>query len=120
MNKINSSKQDYYTDEIRERINGMTNEEMEASLKALEGTHFWFAILKYNLKRVGNVQDSFLTLDPVQEPTKISRYQGTITGILDLQDAVLTLKYDSLHAEDPKKKEEDFKDELGGAYGKGY
>jgi hypothetical protein len=117
MNKNNNAIKSYYTDDIRAQIREMTNEEMTTNLKALEGTPFWFAILKYNLDRVAVVQDSFLTLDPVKEPSKISQYQGVITGMLDLQDAVLSLKFDSKQAEDPKQKEEKAKEELGGAYG---
>lgn len=113
---MNKNKKEYYTKEVKERIASMSNEDMKQALKELEGTPYWYAILKYNLSRVGVIQDSFLTLDPLKEATKISRYQGNITGILDLQDAILTLKFESKKTEDPKNKEEDRKNELGGAY----
>ena len=90
---------------------------MKTLLKQLEATPFWIAILKYGQDRVATVQDGFLTIDPVKEPTKISRYQGAITGMLDLQDAVLTLKFESTKSENPKYKEEEEKDHNGGAYG---
>ncbi|MEK6885066.1 MAG: hypothetical protein AABY22_35875 [Nanoarchaeota archaeon] len=108
----------YFTEDIRTTIREMSSEDMRNHLKALEGTSAWFAILRYVQDRIGVIQDSFLTLDPVKEPSKISQYQGVITGLLDLQDAVLTLKFESKKKEDPKYKEEQNKDELGGAYGK--
>jgi hypothetical protein len=93
---------------------------MKVLLKELEGTPTWFAILKYTLDRIAVVQDSFLTLDPVKEPSKISQYQGMMTGMLDLQDAILSLKFDETKSVDPKYQEEKSKDDLGGAYGVGY
>ena len=107
----------YYTDDIQKQIRDMTNQEMRDLLKGMEGTPLWFAILKYNQDRVGVIESSFLTIDPATEPTKIARYQGAITGILDLQDAVLSLKFAAKKAENPKSKGDAAKDELGGAYG---
>jgi hypothetical protein len=117
MNKNMDEIKNYFTEDIRTAIREMTNEDMKNLLKELEGTPAWFAILKYTQDRIGVIQDSFLTLDPTKEPTKIARYQGAITGMLDLQDAVLSLKFESKKAEDPKNREEKNKDELGGAYG---
>lgn len=108
----------YYTEDVRTQIREMTDEDMRNHLKSLEGTPGWFAILRYNQNRIGVIQDAFLTLDPVKEPSKISQYQGIITGMLDLQDAVLSLKFESKKAENPKNKEEEEKNDLGGAYGK--
>ncbi|MFA5696522.1 MAG: hypothetical protein WC917_03710 [Bacilli bacterium] len=115
---MNNEKKDYFTDDIRAAIREMSSDDMRTNLKALEGTPYWFAILKYTLDRIAVIQDSFLTLDPVKEPSKISQYQGIITGMLDLQDAVLSLKFESKKAEDPNTKEEEAKNDLGGAYGK--
>ena len=115
---MNNEKKDYFTQEVRDAIREMSADDMKAALKALEGTPFWYAILKYTLDRVAVIQDSFLTLDPVKEPSKISQYQGIITGMLDLQDAVLSLKFESKKAENPETKEEEAKNDLGGAYGK--
>ena len=117
MNKNIEEIKKYFTEEIRTQVREMTNDEMKASLRDLEGTPAWFAILKYNQERVGTIQNAFLTFDPVKQPTEIARYQGVITGMLDLQDAVLSLKYESKKAEDPKNKEEENLDEKGGAYG---
>jgi hypothetical protein len=95
----------------------MTDGDMRDILKGLEGTPIWFAIMKYTQSRVSVIQEAFLTLDPIKDAVKIARYQGAITGMIDLQDAVLTLKFESKKAENPKNKEEQKKDELGGAYG---
>ena len=117
MNKNIDQIRDYFTDDIRTQIREMSDEDMRTYLKELEGTPSWFAILKYVQQRIAVIQDSFLTLDPVKEPSRISQYQGIITGELDLQDAVLSLKFESKKKEDPKYKEKQNKDELGGAYG---
>ena len=109
--------QNYFTDEIREQINGMSSADMKDILKGLEGTPIWIAILKYTQERIGTVQGSFLSLDPVKEPTKIARYQGAITGMLDLQDAVLNLKFGAEKSINKEKLDEENKNDLGGAYG---
>jgi hypothetical protein len=115
---MNKEKKDYFTQEVRDAIREMSNEDMKSLMKDFEGTPHWIAMLKYVLDRIATVQDSFLTLDPVKEPSKISQYQGIITGMLDYQDAVLSLKFESRKAENPETKEEDAKNDLGGAYGK--
>ena len=107
----------YFTEDILTQIREMPNGDMREHLKSLEGTPTWFAILKYSQDRVAVLQNSFLTLDPLKDASKISQYQGVITGILDLQDAVLSLKFESKKKEDPKYKEEQNKDEMGGSYG---
>lgn len=118
MNKNNEEIKKYFEDEdIRSKIREMSNEDMKIHLRELEGTPLWFAILKYAFDRVAVIQESFLIIDPVKEPSKISQYQGVITGLLDLQDAVLSMKFESKKKENPKYKEEKNKDELGGAYG---
>ena len=117
MNKNIDGIKGYFTEDIKNRIKSMTNQEMLSALKMLEGTNTWIAILKYNQERISVIQDSFLVIDPNTEATKISRYQGAITGMLDLQDAVLSLKFESKKAENPNYKEEKAKEDNGGAYG---
>jgi len=114
---MNNEIQNYFTNDIRAQIRDMSSEDMAAHLKALEGTPTWFAILKYTQERIGVIQGSFLTLDPVKEPSKISQYQGVVTGMLDLQDAVLTMKFASKKKENPKYKEEKEIEDNGGGYG---
>jgi hypothetical protein len=117
MNKNTNEIKNYFTKEVRDAIRDMTNSEMNNLLKELEGTPMWFAILKYNQERIAVIQNSFLVIDPVKEPSKISQYQGVITGVLDLQDAVLSLKFESKKQENPKYKEEKEKEDNGGGYG---
>lgn len=107
----------YFNKDVSETISAMTMSEMKDLLKELEGTKFWFAIIKYNQERLGNAQNALITLDPFKEPTSMARYQGVMSGILDLQDAVITMKSESKKSENPNKKSEDAKNELGGAYG---
>ena len=117
-NKNMDSIKEYFSQQdILDTIREMSNEDMVTYLKALEGTPAWFAILKYNQQRIATVQDSFLVIDPVKEPSKISQYQGIITGILDLQDVVLSLKFEAKQAENPNRKEDKLKEDNGGAYG---
>ena len=110
-------RKNYFTDDIRKKVRDMTNTEMKHSLVSMEGTKYWFAIIKYTQDRIATIQDSFLTLDPIKDSVKMARYQGAITGMLDLQDAVLTLKFESKKKENPKYKEEENLDAMGGAYG---
>lgn len=116
MNK-NDQIKNYYTDDVRTAIREMTFEDMKNSLKSLESSPFWFSILKYTQDRIAVIQDSFLTLDPVKSPTEIARYQGAITGMLDLQDAVLSLKFESKKKDDPEFDKEKNMNDMGGAYG---
>lgn len=112
---MNKNKQNYFTQEIRDQILNMKESEMNEILKGLEGTPIFIAILKYSQERIGVLQNSFLTIDPVKDPTQMARYQGIITGVLDLQDAVLSLNF----PEETKKDTSEIKNN-GGAYGKGY
>lgn len=118
MNTNTNEIRNYFTEDIKTKIREMSNEDMKNAFKSLEGTQMWIAILKYIQDRSAVTQDSFLVIDPVKEPSKISQYQGVITGLWDLPDAVLSIKFASKKAEDPKNKEEDDKNDLGGAYGK--
>ena len=117
MNTNTNDIKNYFTEDVRTQIREMSDKDMKGYLRSLEGTPTWFAILKYNQERISVIQDSFLVIDPVKDPSKITRYQGAITGILDLQDAVLSLKFEAKKAENPKNKKEQEKDNLGGAYG---
>lgn len=108
----------YFTQDVFTKIREMSDGEMKTHLKELEGTPVWFAILKYIQERAAFMQNSLYTLDPAKEATQIARCQGMLSGVGDLQDAVLSLKYEAKKAEDPKNKEEVDKDSLGGAYGK--
>ena len=118
MNKNIQEIKNYFTEDIKTRIREMTNEEMKNAFKSLEGTEVWFAILKYIQERTEVIKDSLLVLDPIKDASKISQYQGIASGLWDLPDGVLDVKFTSQKGENPKNKEEESKDELGGAYGK--
>lgn len=117
MNKNINEIKNYFTKDVRDSIREMSISDMNQLLRELEGTPVWFAILKYTQERIAVIQDSFLVIDPVKEPSKISQYQGAITGMLDLQDAVLSLKFESKKTENPKYKAEKQIEDNGGAYG---
>ena len=120
-NQNNSTRdaiKNYFTSDIFKRTSEIDSSLMKTLFKELEGTPLWFAILKYTQERVLILQNSLLTIDPVKNATDIARYQGMVSGLLDLQDAVLTLKYESEKSEDPENEEEASKEELGGAYGR--
>jgi hypothetical protein len=108
----------YFTKEVYEQIQDVSLDEMKTLLKELEGTRTWFAIIKYNQERLSNAQNALITLDPFKDPTTMARYQGVMSGLLDLQEGVITLKYEAKRSEDPKNAEEEGKQDLGGAYGK--
>ncbi len=118
MNKNIDEIKNYFTEDVRTRIRELTDEEMKDAFKSLEGTQAWFAILKYVQDRTAVIQDALLVLDPLKESSKISQHQGIATGLWDLPDVVLNIKFASKKAEDPEKVAEENKNELGGAYGK--
>ncbi len=117
MNKDSEAVKKYFTKEVSDRVNDMTISEMTALLKELEGTRFWIAIIKYSHERLTTAQNALITLDPFKDQTLMARYQGVMSGVLDLQDGVITLKSEGKKAEDPENAKEAAKDEAGGAYG---
>ena len=108
---------EYFTQDVYDQVKAVSMEDMKVMLKELEGTPTWFAIIKYNQERLLNAQNALITLDPFKEPTAMARYQGVMSGLLDLQEGVISLKFESKKAEDPNNKEEEEKENLGGAYG---
>jgi hypothetical protein len=97
MNKTNEENDaimefsDYFTDDIRESIANMSNQEMKDSLRELESTHYWIALLKYSQDRILTIQNALLSVDP-EKATTIARYQGIASGIIDPQEAIIRLK----------------------------
>lgn len=85
----------YFTAEINEKMSGMSDELMRESLRDLEDTIFWTAILKYAAGRSDVARNWLYSLDPIKEPAQICRLQGMISGIYDLVDAVITIKASS-------------------------
>lgn len=108
---------EYFTKDLLGNVDSMTSDEMISLLKELESTRYWIAIVKYSHQRLTSAQQALITLDPFKEPTAMARYQGVMSGISDLQEAVISLKKKSEDAVNPEKKAEKEKEDLGGAYG---
>lgn len=92
--QTSASTHEYFTPAIQEMINKMQIDEMERELTNLESSRGWIAMLKYNQSRLRQAQTAVLTGDPVKDPTGISRNQGIMIGVCDLQNAVIILKQD--------------------------
>ena len=107
----------YFTKEFMAGVTSLSMDEMVTSLKELEGTKYWTAIVKYSQERLANAQQALITMDPFKEPTSMARYQGVMSCLLDLQEAVISLKAKADEVETPKRrKKKQNLDELGGAY----
>lgn len=84
--------EDYFPKELMEQFNEMSNDEMKSLLLELSSTRLWIAIMKYLHDRKMMAQNGLFTLDPFKDQTAMARYQGIITGMLDLPEGILTLK----------------------------
>lgn len=82
--------QNYFTEDLEERMK-MSEEEMFQLLLNLEQSEYWPAILRYNQIRLSLSQSAVFSGDPVKEPTNISRHQGIMLGLSDLQNTVIQL-----------------------------
>ncbi len=94
---------DYFTKEINDAVNALSEEQMLKTLVNLEGTPAWIAILKYNQVRLGQSQAAIISGDPVKEPTVMARHQGIMLGLSDLQNAIIILSEERKEAEANKK-----------------
>ena len=117
MNNNTDEVSNYFTEDVLTQMREMSEKDMTDLLKAMEGTPLWFAILKYNQSKIEGIKNFFLVADPLNGVVQIARAQGGITGVLDLQDHVIRLNTKSKKSIDPKYKEEQKKNDLGGAYG---
>lgn len=102
--------QEYFTVEIENKIREMSDTQMQQSLASLEQSEFWIAILRYNQMRLQMSQSALFQGDPVKEPTMMTRQQGIMLGISDLQNAVISLVQDR----EDKAKEADARAEADG------
>lgn len=100
-----NSIRDYFTKDLNSAIEKMSFEEMAGVLRELEGTHYWVAILKYNQERLNVCQSVLFTTDPHKDPTEISRNQGIMLGLSDLQGAIIQLVKGQQQAEEEKEEE---------------
>lgn len=84
--------EDYFPKELVDRFSEMTESEMGEILLSLKDSKYWTAIMKYIFLRKSIAQDGLNTLDPFKEPTQMARYQGIITGILDLPEGIAVIE----------------------------
>lgn len=106
-NDENISVESYFTKDIHNRINLVTDEERNRLFMDLEGTDLWFAILKYSQDRALFIQNALLSMDPIKDPTGIARAQGSVSGMTDLWEAVITLVLEARRKENQDKEEDD-------------
>ena len=81
----------YFTPAVNAKMSDMTSDHMFLLLRELENTDYWYAILKFNQLRLLSAQSALNSLDPVANPTAISRQQGAMMGVTDLQGAIITM-----------------------------
>lgn len=81
-----------FTKDFLDAVKDMPEAEMRSMLRDLSTTRYWVAIVKYNIDRMSLAQEGLYTLDPFKDQTQMARYQGILSGLTDLQDAVVTLQ----------------------------
>lgn len=82
----------YFTKDLQDKINEMTDSQMNALLLELESTIYWIAILRYSQQRMVIAQNGLMTIDPIAKATEMCRTQGIMLGQSDLQSMVILLK----------------------------
>ena len=83
--------QGYFTREVNDQVRDMSNDMMQKKLRELEGSEYWIAILRYNNLRLLNAQSAINTIDPISNPSAIRRLQGTMEGLVDLQNGIIQM-----------------------------
>lgn len=81
----------YFTAEINAAVSDMSLDQMTALLRELEQSSFWIAILKYNNLRLLAAQSVVNSLDANAQATGISRAQGNMAGVVDLQNFIIQM-----------------------------
>lgn len=106
MNNNNEAKgmamEDYFDKDIQAMIEEMEVSEMKALFVELADSRFWIAIMKYNKDRLRIAQNALFTLDPFKDQTSMARYQGIMSGMLDLPEAVIAWKRKSEETKETK------------------
>ena len=69
----------------------MTNDVMFALLRQLEGSEYWIPLLRYNNLRLLNAQSAINSMDPMTQGSTMRLQQGCMMGIVDLQNAIITM-----------------------------
>lgn len=88
----NIEQKPYFTEDMHKTIREMSDEKMFELLLALEQTETWLALVRYNQIRSSYSQSSILSSDPITQATLISRNQGIMLGLADLQNAIIMLR----------------------------
>ena len=82
---------EYFTSDVNEKVREMSMAEMTQLLREIEDTPFWTAILKYNNLRLLSLQSAVNSLDPMTQATAMSRSQGAMTGLVDMQNYIIQI-----------------------------
>lgn len=82
---------DYFNGGRNEEVAALPKEDMYRLLRELEQSIYWVPILKYTQQRLLVAQSAIHVIDPVKDPTGISRNQGAMIGLVDLQNGVIQL-----------------------------
>jgi hypothetical protein len=91
MQAVAQAVNEYFTPEVNAKMSDMTQDHMFLVLRELEGTEYFTAILKFVQLRLLAAQSALNSLDPVANPTAISRQQGAMMGVTEIQNAVITM-----------------------------
>lgn len=83
--------EDYFPKELVDKFFEMTESEMGEILLNLKDSKYWVAIMKYIFLRKNVAQNGLFTLDPFNDQTQMARYQGIMTGILDLPEGIMVI-----------------------------
>lgn len=102
------NEKNYFTKELQQLINELSDDDMKSLLLELEATTYWTAILRYTQQRMQFAQNGLYTMDPIAKATEMCRTQGILMGQTDLQNAVISLKL----AADKNTPVKDEKDEI--------
>ena len=86
-----SNVRNYYTKEINEQIAGMSMKEMETLLKEMVGLRQWIALLKYTGIRMSMLENMLRVTNPYKDPDQISKVQGIMTGLCDIEGYIIDL-----------------------------
>ena len=82
---------EFFNKQFGDQIKSLSEDQMLGLLKDLSTTRHWIAILKYMQDRRAIAIGAICTMDPVKEPTSISRTQGALSGLSDLEEIVFRL-----------------------------
>lgn len=82
----------YFDANVVALAKSMPNEEMINLIADLESDRKWVAIVKYSMERIALLMSGIYAADPIKEPSQISKYQGILVGILDVNGLMTSIK----------------------------